>query len=394
MCTAAVLAAPCALAQSSDAYQLGQITRTQFNVPELPIYVTSENAEVLAAARRAFEVHGAFKLATQAQAKYSLALTPDVGGMHLKLTGGAAPLSTNVQGPDLRRSALRACDKAVSHILGIPGFFDSKIAYVSDLSGNREIYAGDLLFNNVRRLTSDKSNSLYPRWSPDGAKLLYTGYFNTGFPDIFLLDFASSKRSTVASYKGTNTGAVFSPNGHYVAMALSSSGNPEIYIAGHDGKNPKRLTRTKALESSPVFSPDSSRLCFVNDSAGGPQLYEMNIDGSNMRRITRGVSGHCTEPAWNPKRPNLIAFTAAYGRGFQIALLDNSTGTAQALTAGPGDGIEACWLNDGRHVVYTQRQGKQSKLRIFDTLSGRSADLHSARVGNTSQADALYQGGQ
>ena len=118
----------------------------------------------------------------------------------------------------------------------------------------------------------------------------------------------------------------------------------------------------------------------------------MGVDGSGGRQVSRGISNHCTEPSWNPREPNLVAFTAAFGRGFQIAVLDRAAGSAEALTAGPGSGTEACWLNDGRHIVYTQRQGKASKLRIFDTQSGRSYDLHSPRIGNTSQANALYLG--
>ena len=118
----------------------------------------------------------------------------------------------------------------------------------------------------------------------------------------------------------------------------------------------------------------------------------MSAAGGAMARVTRGVSNHCTEPAWNPRKPNLVAFTAAFGRGFQIALLDTATGHAEALTAGPGSGTESAWLNDGRHIVYTQRQGKTSKLRIFDTESGRSYDLHSSRIGNASQPAAVYIG--
>ncbi len=368
------------------------ISRKIFDVPEIPISVSCENPEILATARRAFEIHGGFKVATEQNAKYKLSLTPSSTGVAANLVGGSAPFSQITSGADQRQATLRACDAVVSHILNIPGFFDSKLAFVSDATGNREIYASDLMFSNVRRLTNDRSNSLYPRWSPDGTRLLYTGYFNTGFPDVFMLDLANNRRTTVASYKGTNTGATFSPDGTRIAMALSSSGNPEIYIGDAAGKNLKRLTNTKSLESTPVFSPDGTRLIYVNDQTGGPQLYEMAIDGTGVRRISRGLSNHCTEPSWNPRKPNLVVFTAAFGRGFQLALLDRASGKAEALTAGPGSGMEAFWLNDGRHVVYTQRQGTASKLRIFDTESGRGYDLHAPRLGNTSQAAALYTG--
>ena len=93
-----------------------------------------------------------------------------------------------------------------------------KLAFVAQNGKQQEIYTSDLFFRNVRRLTRDGSYSQHPRWSPDGRKLLYTGYYRTGFPDIFLIDLDTGRRVTIAQYKGLNTGATFSPNGQAMAM--------------------------------------------------------------------------------------------------------------------------------------------------------------------------------
>jgi len=387
-----LLSTAVATAQDDAVNNMGRLTRKFSDVPEIPISISSQNPEILALARRAFEIHGAFKLAPAGSAKYQLILTPTGSGVNATLAGGPVPFSANATGPTVNRAALRACDAVVKQILNIPGFFDTKVAFVGDSSGNREIYTSDLLFSSVRRLTSDRSNSIYPRWSPDGTRMFYTGYFKSGFPDIFLLNLASSSRATVASFKGTNTGAIWSPNGQRTAMVLSGSGNPEIYVGDANGRNLKQVTKSKSLEASPSFSPDGTRLIFVNDQVGNPQLYEMSAEGGAMKRVSYRISNYCTEPAWNPRKDNLVVFTAAFGRGFQLALLDRATGQSQALTGGGGSGVEPCWLNDGRHVIYSQKQGASSKLRIFDTESGRNYDLHSTRIGNASQPSAVYQG--
>ena len=73
--------------------------------------------------------------------------------------------------------------------------------------------------------------SIMPRWSPDGRKILYTGYFQTGAPDIFEIDTATQQRKPFVSLKGTNTSARFSPDGSLVAMILTGEGNSEVYVS-------------------------------------------------------------------------------------------------------------------------------------------------------------------
>ena len=41
-----------------------------------------------------------------------------------------------------------------------------------------------------------------------------------------------------------------------------------------------------------------------------------------MQRVNTRMSGYCSEPAWNPYDANKIAFTAAVGKGFQVAVYD------------------------------------------------------------------------
>ena len=91
------------------------------------------------------------------------------------------------------------------------GFFAGKLAFVAKQEGISEIYTSDLLFTRVRALTSERSLLTGPRWSPDGSRLLYTTYFKTGFPDIYMIDLGTGRKSPIATYKGTNTGAVFMP---------------------------------------------------------------------------------------------------------------------------------------------------------------------------------------
>jgi TolB protein len=107
----------------------------------------------------------------------------------------------------------------------------------------------------VKRITRDNALALTPRWSPDGARLIYTSFFKSGFPDIFQIDLASLQRTSFVSFRGTNSSARYSPNGAQVAMILSGEGTPEIYVSNAQGRQVARRTRSDATKSSPCFSP-------------------------------------------------------------------------------------------------------------------------------------------
>ena len=324
----------------------------------LSIAVESSDARVDTLASRAFDLHGAFALSTESQAAIVLRIEPDAGNA-VELTiqsGGGQTQTRRVRGSDIQNAVLRACDLVVEWAVQSEGFFAGKLAFVGKQRGVSEVYTSNLLFGNVRPLTADRALVTGPSWAPNGSRLLYTTYHKTGFPDIYQIDFNSGRKSPVASYKGTNTGGCYSPDGKRIAMVLSGTGNAEIWVADRKGSNRRRLTTNKSLEASPSWSPDGSRLVFTSDAAGKPQLYEISVNGGPMRRVPTNVSRYCAEPAWNPVKSNEIAFTAAVSGGFQIFLFDANQRSSRQLTTVGGSAVEPCWTNDGRHLIFTERR--------------------------------------
>ena len=361
----------------------------------LKIAVDSSDSNIQQLSRRAFELHGGYSLKIPSQAVYTFRIERHENASVILSISSGKPLKEQfrckVDGRDLNHAVLRACDRAVEATLHTKGFFAGKLAFVLKQGETSEIYTSDLLFSRVFKVTSDRSNVTSPDWSPDGSKLLFTTYSESGFPDIYMLDIQSGRRAPIATYGGTNTAPAFSPNGQRIAMALSGSGNSEIVITDASGKEGRAITRKKSIETSPSWSPDGRSIVLTSDMLGKPQLYEIPASGGSMRRIPTNVSGYCAEPAWNPRDKDLIAFTAAVRDGYQIAVYDRKSRRSKILTSLPGLAVEPEWLNDGRHLVFTHKQGSGERLMILDSKTKTIRALHAANKGRTSSAAYVYR---
>ncbi len=348
--------------------------------------------ELTGLATTAFKTHGAFRVVAS-DAAYTLNFTAaGANQVRLEITKGTPATSVFTQvvsGTSSRNALLRAADIAVQQVAGLPGYFAGKITFISERTGKREVYTSDLFFGEASQVTHDKAHALSPRWSPDGSRIIYTSFFRSGTPDIFIMSPGTGQRTSFASFKGTNSSARFSPDGGRVAAVLSAGGNQEIFVASASGQGFRRVTNSPGTEASPCWSPDGSRLIFTSDRGGRPALYTMSVAGGAMTPVPTNLSGYCAEPDWSRAKPNMIAFTAGVGGGFQIAIYDMNTRQSQIVTKGGGDAIEPCWLADGRHLVFTSRSGSTRQLKVLDTETGRATTISPASIGQVSQANYL-----
>lgn len=382
----------CAFAQVD--IDAGKVTGEgiKINVPVYRVNVVSANADLQEISRKMFNMHGSYILTDAAKAQFTFEFAKISENSVSISIKGASNFSQTCTAPTLVEALMKACDLAVLKTLRTPGFFAGKLAFSYSTSGSAkisEICVSDMPFKNVKKITNDKSDSLMPHLSPDGSKLTYTGYFRTGFMDLFTIDLNTNTRNVLASFKGGNTGGSFSPDGKKVAVILTSSGNAEVFTMNASGGGIKRLTKTSATESSPSFSPDGKQVVFASDVRGSPQIYTMPSGGGNMRMLVTRLSRYVAEPQWNRVNPDLVLFTAAQGRGFQIGVYDIKTQSAKWVTSGASTS-GGTWLNDGRHIVCTKTVGSTSRLYVVDTETLRQTPLHSTQFGSAKEASAAY----
>ncbi|MFY9826883.1 MAG: Tol-Pal system beta propeller repeat protein TolB [Thermoanaerobaculia bacterium] len=286
-------------------------------------------------------------------------------GRVLDAGSGQAALAKRYRGPYSvsRRMAHTFADEVIRTLTGKTGISLSAIAFASDRTGNKEIWVMDYDGANPRKITGHRSTSMSPAWSPDGASLAYTSFFN-GPPGLYLADLASGRKRPVITSGTLNTSPSFSPDGKRIAFARSLEGNVEIFTADVDGGNLRRLTNSPAIDTNPAWSPKGGNIAFTSSRAGNPHIYLMDAEGANQRRLT--FDGTYNDgAAWSPEG-DLIAYASRRDGQFQIAITNVGTLETQVLTSGPGENESPTFSPDGRKIAFTSRRNGRKQIWVME----------------------------
>jgi TolB protein len=267
---------------------------------------------------------------------------------------------------------------------GIPGIAESKIYFVSDRSGKKEIWVMDYDGSNQKQVTRLGTISLSPRISPDGSRLAFSSLTKSGW-EIMMYSVDLNRLVGFPHLGGTNLSPAWSPDGLKLAFSSSRGGSPEIYISDANGANLRSMTANKGPDVSPIWNRKTgAQIAYVSGVTGLPQVYTMETDGTNQQRMTD--QGYAVSPSWAPNGQFLaLAWERKYGPGdpgaLDLYLMDIASKQWVQLTHDGGRNDSPSWSPDGRHIVFqSSRSGKEeiwmmladgTKLRQL-TFTGRN----------------------
>ena len=297
------------------------------------------------------------------------------------------------EGVDALKTYLKICDCLVENIFGTPGYFCSTLLFISDVSGNPEIYVADFLFNEVRQLTFDRATVLHPKWHPQGKSIAYTTYGKSGFPDIYCLESKRKQPRCIANYKGINSMARFNPSGTLLAMVLTVNKVPQVCTCDLYGRGVRLLTNSPGIKSSIAWLDDQNIIFSWENNAPLPQLFQIRLArGPEVRepiiKLPIGISRFLDEACVSLDKRQLL-FTGAEFKKLQLGCMELRDNRVQFVTRGPLEHMEGCWLADGRHVICTEKSSSTKRLVLCDTWTRQIVPLPCERFNNTYQVDVL-----
>lgn len=228
-------------------------------------------------------------------------------------------------------------------------------------------------------LTDTPMPELYPDFSPDGTRLVFSATAHLdqarrGRLQLFSMPAEGGERDAVTDVpaeRGQDLMPTWSPTGNeisFVSLGATIATNA-LWVTDVAGAAPPRAVMRPArvdgpldwnspigIIMDPAFSPDGARLAFAC-IGGANGIFVVNVDGSGLQRLTLHANDRA--PAWSPDGTR-IAFTRlsgdqldANGLPHSDLYVMNADGTQmRRLTAGLADESGPSWSPDGTRLAY------------------------------------------
>ena len=229
-----------------------------------------------------------------------------------------------------------------------------RIAFVSDVDGNKEIYIMNADGSHIVNLTNDSYDDYDPAWSPDGSILAFTTTRYVGQTQVYLIDIncpsleedceAGLARSLSKGYADESfpawapldkTFPYWMPEGQPIAVAISINNAPNrLFFRSEEHGNPPvwfdvqdRIQRIFDLR----WTPDGQFIIFSWRLPNKYEIYALPIAdrGNNWVKLTNSLGN--VEPAISPDG-KWIVFTSTRDQDREIYLMTISGADQVNLT--------------------------------------------------------------
>ena len=203
--------------------------------------------------------------------------------------------------------------------------FDGKMLGISNYVGDKRTSTIFTLpvggsANPIKITSEDSGHSYFHGWSPDGKKLIFTGFRKKQY-NIWTIDIATKKETQLTTLTTLDDGAEYSPDGKWVWFNSVRTGTMKLWKMKADGSNQEQVTFDEYNDWFPHFSPDGKWIVYLSfpkeiDPTTHPfyqkvYLRLMPASGGVPKTIAYvfGGQGTINVPSWSPDSKR-IAFVS------------------------------------------------------------------------------------
>jgi dipeptidyl aminopeptidase/acylaminoacyl peptidase len=238
-----------------------------------------------------------------------------------------------------------------------------QLAFLSNASGDAELYVADTSGGGARKLTTITGYLAAPSWSPDGKTIAFlfienapraAGPLMPMTPETGVIDSKIYEQRLTTVDVESGRMRQFSPADMYVyeydwapdskgfaVTAAHGEGDNNWYIArlytlGLDGQMKETYKPPQQL-AQPHYSPDGRSIAFIagimsDEGSTGGDIYVVPAAGGQARDVTPGIKTSPNWLAWSS--PQNILFSENADGAVAVATLDVASGKVQTLWSG------------------------------------------------------------
>jgi len=216
---------------------------------------------------------------------------------------------------------------------------------------------------DARRLTDDLGDIAWPRWSPDGQRIVFQSY-RTGNFHLWSIQPDGSDLRQLTDGEFDHREPCFSPDGRELAFASDRSGRFAIYAMDLENGAVRTVASESAELSEPAWSQDGEWIAFVRDGqiAVTPAIAAFTVPKSSPTTVPLPQTADVAQPARGGSATH-PALARATSNAINGRIEDSQT---TVLKAAP------TWTPNGQSLIYRVLSGKNrdwrtSRLYIDDT---------------------------
>jgi len=216
-------------------------------------------------------------------------------------------------------------------------YTSKQVVFVSDRAGrgNFDLFISNLDGSNLRKLTDNDVDDLYPNASPDGTQIAFT----------------------------SEVGGLW-----------------QVFIINADGTGLRQITTSNTLNAYPDWSHDGQYLFYESRVGDVWEVYRIGADGNNPERLTFNSESHDWHPATHPFRP-LVLFES--GTKEDLKIMDYNGENVNYITKDDQRNRVPYFASDGKTIVFSKYLGGNGEIFIMDITGEVLAQITANGATNT-----------